>query len=74
MIIGTTLIVLCWTLFVNLNLFLWLRIVLTVVGAFILLFGLLFNVYFFNLDMKFTAFLQSKLIKIYDKRKKNRKI
>lgn len=74
MIIGTTLIVLCWTVFTSLNLFLWLRIVLTVIGAFIILFGMLFGIYFFNLDMKLTSFLESKLVKIYDKRKKNKKI
>ena len=74
MIIGTALIVLCWTVFTSLNLFLWLRIVLTVIGAFIILFGMLFGIYFFNLDMKLTSFLESKLVKIYDKRKKNKKI
>ena len=56
--------------FTSLNLFLWLRIALTIIGAFIILFG----IYFFNLDMKLTSFLESKLVKIYDKRKKNKKI
>ena len=72
MIIGIALIVLSWTLFKSLGLFLWASIVLTVVGS--ILFGLLFIVYFFNLDMKLTSFLESKFIKLYDKKKKNRKI
>ena len=74
MIIGTALIVLCWTVFKTLGMHLALSIILTVVGAFLILFGLLFVVYFFNLDMKFMAFLESKFVKIYDKRKRNRNI
>ncbi len=74
MIIGTALIVLSWTLFPYLNWYLWISIVCTVLGGIGVFFGLLFVVYFFNLDMKLTAFLESKLIKIYDKRKKERKI
>lgn len=74
MVIGTALIVLCWTLFQSLGVHLAVNIILTVVGAIMIFFGLLFVVYFFNLDMKLTSFLESKLIKIYDKRKKNRRI
>lgn len=74
MVIGTTLIVLCWTLFQSLGVHLAVNITLTVIGAIMIFFGLLFVVYFFNLDMKLTSFLESKLIKIYDKRKKNRRI
>ena len=71
MIIGIALIVLSWTLFKSLGLFLWASIVLTVVGSILAFFGLLFIVYFFNLDMKLTSFLESKFIKLYDKKKKN---
>lgn len=67
MIIGIALIVLSWTLFKSLGLFLWASIVLTVVGSILAFFGLLFIVYFFNLDMKLTSFLESKFIKLYDK-------
>ncbi len=74
MFIGTALIILSWTLFPYLNWYLWISIVATVIGAIGVFFGLLFVVYFFNLDMKFTAFLESKLIKMFDKRKKERKI
>ncbi len=74
MIIGITLIVLSWTLFKSLGLFLWASILLTVLGALLALFGLLFIVYFFNLDMKFMAFLEKKFVKIYDKRKRDRRI
>lgn len=74
MIIGIALIILSWTLFKSLGLFLWASIVLTVVGSILAFFGLLFIVYFFNLDMKLTSFLESKFIKLYDKKKKNRKI
>ena len=74
MIIGIALIVLSWTLFKSLGLFLWASILLTVLGALLALFGLLFIVYFFNLDMKFMAFLEKKFVKIYDKRKRDRRI
>ena len=74
MIIGIALIVLSWTVFKNLGLFLWASIVLTILGAVLALFGLLFIVYFFNLDMKFMAFLEKKFAKIYDKRKRDRRI
>ncbi len=71
---GTALIVLSWTLFPNLGIYLWVSIVCTVLGAFIALFALLFIVYFFNLDMKLTSSLELMLLKMYDKRKRNRKI
>ena len=71
---GTALIVLSWTLFPSLGMALWASIVLTVVGAFIALFTLLFIVYFFNLDMKLTSSLEPMLLKMYDKKKRNRKI
>ncbi len=74
MIIGTALIVLSWILFPGLGLPLWASIVLTVVGGFIALFGLLFFVYFFNLDMKLTSKLQPLFIKHYDRIKRNRQI
>ncbi len=74
MIIGTTLIVLSWTLFRSLGMWLWVSIVLTVVGGILDLLGLLFIVYFFNLDMKLLAALEPAFKKIYDKRKRNKKI
>ena len=74
MIIGTALIVLSWTLFPYLGWFLWVSIICTVIGAILEIFGLLFFVYFFNIDMKMTAFLEKKLEKVYDKKKRNRKI
>lgn len=74
MIIGTLLIVFSWTLFPSLGLQLWASILLTILGAFFILFGLLFVVYFFNLDMKLMARLEKPLSKIYDKRKRNRRI
>lgn len=74
MIIGTALIILSWTFFVSLGLQLWASIVLTVLGSLFILFGLLFVVYFFNLDMKLMALLEKPLSKIYDKRKRNRRI
>ncbi len=74
MIIGTALIILSWTVFASLGLYLWASILLTILGAFFILFGLLFVVYFFNLDMKLMACLEKPLSKIYDKRKRNRRI
>ncbi len=71
---GTALIVLSWTLFPSLGMQLWASIVLTVAGAFIALFAFLFIVYFFNLDMKLTSSMEPMLLKMYDKRKRNRKI
>jgi formate/nitrite transporter FocA (FNT family) len=43
-----------------------------IVGAIILLFLLLFLVYITNADSKLLAFVQRKLQKVYDKRKRNR--
>ncbi len=71
---GTALIVLSWTLFPYLGWHLAVSIVCTVAGAFIALFGLLFIVYFFNLDMKLTSSLEKLLEKHYDKIERNRKI
>ena len=71
---GTALIVLSWTLFPSLGVWLWVSIVCTVVGAIIALFGLLFIVYFFNLDMKLTSSLEGVLQKHYDKIERKRKI
>ncbi len=70
---GTALIVLSWTWFLTLGLPLWGSIVLTVVGAFIALFALLFLVYFFNIDMKALALLQKALQSHYDRLEKKRK-
>ncbi|MFA6829467.1 MAG: hypothetical protein WCR67_02015 [Bacilli bacterium] len=72
MIIGTALIVLTWVLFVNIGLPVWAGIILTVVASFIILFGLLFGVYFFNIDSKLLAVVQKLISKTYDKRKRNR--
>lgn len=44
----------------------------SIVGAIILLFLILFLVYMLNLDSKLLAFVQKKLQKVYDKRKRNR--
>jgi hypothetical protein len=74
MIIGTLLIVLSWTVFASFGLQLWACILLTILGALFILFGLLFVVYFFNLDMKLMALLEKPLSKIYDKRERNRRI
>ena len=74
MIIGTALIALSWVLFPGLGLPLWGSIVLTVVGGIFALFGLLFFVYFFNLDMKLTSKLQPLFHKHYDRIKRNRQI
>lgn len=74
MIIGTALIVLTWTLFIDMGLWLWCGIVITVISGIFILLGLLFLVYFFNLDMKLLAALQPAFNKIYDKRKRNKTI
>ena len=71
MVTGTALIVLIWTLFIGMGLPLWLGIVLTVVGAFIILFGMTFGIYIFNLDMKLTSALEPFFLKHYDKIKRN---
>ena len=53
-------------------------VVLKVLGiiaiVILVLFVLSFLVYFFNLDMKLTSALQPKLMKIYDKRKRDRQV
>ena len=74
MIIGTALIVLSWTLFPYLGWHLAISIVCTVLGGILDFLGLLFIVYFFNLDMKLTSSLEPLLTKVYDKRKRDRKI
>ncbi len=51
-----------------------LKIVLIAVIVLIALFLLTFAIYFFNLDMKMMAAVQPLLTKIYDRRKRNRKI
>lgn len=73
MIIGTTLIVLIWVLFIGMGLPLWAGIVLTVLGAILILFGFLFFVYFFNIDMKLLARMQDFLLARADKKSKNKK-
>lgn len=72
MIIGTALIALTWALFIGLGLPTWAGAIITVVGAILIIFGLLFSVYFFNLDSKLLAVVQKFLQKFYDKRKRNR--
>ena len=72
MIIGTTLIALTWALFIGLGLPTWAGAIITVVCAIGIIFGLLFTVYFFNLDSKLLAHVQKFLQKFYDKRKRNR--
>ncbi len=42
------------------------------IGIFALLFGISFAVYFFNLDMKLTSWLEPYLDKIYDHRKREK--
>jgi hypothetical protein len=44
----------------------------SIVGAILLLFVILFIVYMTNADSKLLAFIQKKLNKVYDKRKRNR--
>lgn len=74
MIIGISLIVLTWVLFIDLGLPLFLGIIITVISGIWALFALLFFVYFFNLDMKLTSLIQPFFIKIYEKRKRNKQI
>jgi len=71
MIIGTALIVLTWALFVGLGLPVWAGVLLTVLGSFIILFGLTFGMYIFNLDMKMTSALYPLFQKHYDKIKRD---
>ncbi len=72
MIIGTALIVLTWVLFIGMGLPIWAGIILTVLGAVAILFGLLFGIYFFNIDSKLLAIVQKWLQKFYNKRERNR--
>ncbi len=72
MIIGTTLIALTWALFIDMGLPTWAGAIITVVCAIGIIFGLLFTVYFFNLDSKLLVVVQKFLQKLYDKRKRNR--
>lgn len=72
MIIGTTLIALTWALFIGMGLPVWAGAIITVVCAIGIIFGLLFTVYFFNLDSKLLVVVQKFLQKFYDKRKRNR--
>ena len=51
-----------------------LKILLIVVIVLVALFLLTFLMYFFNLDMKLLAKLEPTLAKIYDKRKRERKL
>ena len=71
MIIGTALIVFTWAVFVGLGLPVWLGVVITVAASFIILFGLTFGIYIFNLDMKLTSALFPLFQKHYDKMKRD---
>lgn len=51
-----------------------LKIILVAVIVLVSLFVLTFTVYFFNLDMKLMAAAQPLLNKIYDRRKRERKL
>ena len=51
-----------------------LKILLIVVLVVLALFVLTFAVYFFNLDMKMMAAVEPMLDKLYDKRKRNRRL
>ena len=64
MIIGTTLIALTWALFIGLGLPTWAGAIITVVCAIGIIFGLLFTVYFFNLDSKLIVVVQKFLKKL----------
>ena len=72
MIIGMSLMALTWGLFIGLGLPTWAGAIITVVCAIGIIFGLLFTVYFFNLDSKLLVVVQKFLQKFYDKRKRNR--
>ena len=74
MILGTALIVLTWVLFVGLGLPVWAGVLITIAGGILVLLGLMFIVYFFNLDMKLTSKMYPILMKHYDKRKRDRRI
>ena len=51
-----------------------LKIILILAIVFVSLFVLSFVVYFFNLDMKLMAAVHPLLLKIYDRRKRERKL
>lgn len=72
MIIGTTLIVLSWVLFVN-YIAPWICIVITILASFLILFCMLFGIYFFNLDMKLLSKLEPVLIRLNEKRKRKQR-
>lgn len=72
MIIGTTVIALCWALFVDMGLAVWGAAIITAICAVLILFGLLFTMYFFNLDSKLLAVVQRFVNKLYDRRVRNR--
>ena len=74
LILGTALIVLTWVLFPTFGLPFWSLVVLTVVGSILCLFGLLFTIYFWNMDMKLLSKVQPLLHKHYDKIKRNKKL
>lgn len=71
MLIGTALIVLTWVLFIGMGLPIWGGVLVTIAAAFIILFGMTFGIYIFNLDMKLTSFLEPIFIKHYDKIKRD---
>lgn len=71
MIIGTALIVCTWAIFVGLGLPIWAAVLLTILGAGIIFFGLTFGVYILNLDMKLTSKLEPLFLKHYDKIKRD---
>ena len=71
MIIGTALIVLTWVLFIGMGLPVWGGVILTLIGAFIILFGMTYGIYIFNLDMKLTSALEPIFLKHYDKIKRD---
>ena len=50
------------------------KILKTVVVVFAVLFGLSVVVYYFNLDMKMAAQLQEIMDKVYDRRKRDRRL
>jgi len=75
MIIGTALIVCTWLFFFGWGFPLHACIIVTVLSSFLILFGMTFGIYFFNLDMKIAAKSQPLLDKLfYDKRKRNKEI
>ena len=71
MVIGTLLIVFTWVSFVKMGLAVWGGVLLTILGAFIILFGMTFGMYIFNLDMKLTSALEPIFLKHYDRIKRD---